>query len=306
MRAVLRTVLSLSLALFALFSASFFLLRAAPGGPFDSERALGPELEALVQAKYGLNLPLWQQYLQYLADVLRLEFGPSLQYSDFSVGELIQGALPYSLLIGGLALVFAFAAGITLGILKQRPGARPWHVNAAMGFEIAVLSTPSFVIAPLLAWLFAVQLGWLPVAGVRFDAPRTWLLPSIALALPVAAVVARLVSAQLSNPELQPVLKVAEAYGASNFEWAWRYALPLCSAGLLGYLPSVLAALLTGSIVVEQVFGVPGLGRYFVLSAMNRDYTLLMGLVMLYGALLLIASSGADLLRIWIDPRLRN
>jgi oligopeptide transport system permease protein len=292
------------LTLFVLLTLSFFLLRAAPGGPLDRERSLPPQIEAAMAAQFHLDAPLWRQYLHYLGNVLRGDFGPSFQYDGYRVSELIAAGLPASLLLGALALLVAVPLGVLIGFHCARH-AGTWRDRALTALSKAGISLPNFVVAPLLVLAFAVTLGWLPAGGWRRGEWTDLVLPVIALALPQLAYIARLARSGMIDVHAAPFLLAARAKGLSPRRLLWLHAAPAALLPVLSYLGPAAAGLITGSVVVEQIFGIPGVGRYFVQGALNRDYTLVLGVVLLYGGLIVLFNLLVDLLYGLLDPRLR-
>jgi oligopeptide transport system permease protein len=290
--------------LFVLVTLAFFMVRLAPGGPFSSERALPPEVEANLAARYHLDEPLWQQYFRYLGDLARGDFGPSFQYKDYSVTELIQTGFPVSFQLGASALLLALLLGTLVGATAAlRPRSAADH--AVMTLAMTGISVPNFVMAPLLVLVFAVTLGWLPAGGWGLGASFAWLLPVVTLALPQIAYVARLTRGSLLETLSQPFIRTARAKGLSERAILTRHALRPALLPVISYLGPALAGLITGSVVVESVFGIPGLGRYFVQGALNRDYTLVVGVVVFYGSLIILMNLLVDLAYAWLDPRVR-
>ena len=291
--------------LLVIITAAFFVMRLAPGGPFDEEQSLPPEVAANLEAAYGLDQPIAVQFRNYLAGLLRGDLGPSFRYKEFSVAELIRRGLPVTLTVGALALLFAVATGVPLGIFAalRHNGPSDHLVMAVALFGIAV---PSFVLAPVLALLFGVRLGWLPVAGWEPGNMRYMVLPVVTLGLPFVAYIARLTRGSLLEVLQAPYIRTARAKGLKGSAILTRHALKPTLMPLLSFLGPAAAAMLTGSLVVEQVFGLPGVGRYFVQGAINRDYTLVMGMVIFYALLLLALNLLVDLLYGWLDPRIRH
>jgi len=286
-------------------AAAFFIMRAAPGGPFDDERTLPPEIEANLQAAYGLDQPLPVQFARYLGGLVRGDLGPSYRMKDFTVAELIGRGLPVTLSIGAAALVLALLLGIPLGLaagLRQNG----WADHAAMSVALAGIAIPNFVVAPVLALVFGLQLGWLPVAGWEPGSLRHMVLPVITLALPLVAYLARLTRGSLLEVLQSPFIRTARAKGLAPGVILRRHALKPTLLPVVSFLGPAAAGLLTGSLVVEQVFGLPGVGRYFVQGAINRDYTLVMGMVVFYAALILLLNLAVDLAYGWLDPRIRH
>jgi oligopeptide transport system permease protein len=290
--------------LLAIIILSFLLMRFAPGGPFDGERPLAPETKAALEAAYGLDKPIWQQIWMYLSRIVQGDFGPSLVYRDFTVTELIAQSLPISLLLGGLALLLASALGIAAGLIAAVRAGR-WADQALMLTATLLTALPTFVTGPLLALVFGLWLGWLPVSGQGEG--YAWLvLPVIALALPVAGAVAKLARAGLAEILGQDHIRAARARGLSPITVLRRHALRPALVPVASYLGPAAASLLTGAVVIETVFGLPGLGRYFVQGALNRDYPLVLGVVTLYAALIILFNLFADLIYGWLDPRMRE
>jgi len=291
------------LTLWLLATLCFVLLRAAPGGPFDAEKAAPPEVQAALAAQYRLDRPLGAQYAAWLGDLVRGDLGPSFQYPDYTVNQLVAQALPVSALNGGLALLLALALGIPLGMLAalraDRWGDRVLMFGASLG-----LAVPKFVVAPLLVLLFAVTLHWLPAGG--WGEARNVVLPVVALALPNIAYCARLVRASLLETRSAEYLRAARARGLSEARLLFAHALRPALLPVAAWLSPALINVVTGSAVVEQVFGIPGMGRYFVQGALNRDYTLVLGVVLVVGALIVAINVAVDALRAWLDPRLRE
>jgi oligopeptide transport system permease protein len=291
--------------LLVIITAAFFLMRAAPGGPFDEEQAIPPEIHANLEAAYGLDQPVLVQFRNYLAGLLRGDLGPSFKYRDFRVSELIARGLPVTLTVGGLALLLALAVGIPLGMLAAlRQNGMVDH--AVMGLALVGIAVPSFVVAPVLALVFGVRLQWLPVAGWQAGSLQYLVLPVVTLALPFIAYLARLARGSLLEVLQSPFIRTARAKGLAPGYILRRHALKPTLLPVLSFLGPATAALLTGSLVVEQVFGLPGVGRYFVQGAINRDYTLVMGMVIFYAALILLLNLAVDMLYGWLDPRIRH
>ena len=291
--------------LFVVVTVTFFLMRLAPGGPFDQEQTLTPEIQANLEAAYGLDQPAWVQYSRYLQGLVRGEFGPSFKYRDFTVTELIRQGLPVSLSLGLSALLVAIAIGVPLGIfaaLRQNAPADTF-IRA-----IAVIGTalPGFVVAPLLALIFGIWLGWLPVAGWQSGSLRTLVLPVAALALPLSAYLARLTRASLLEVLTSSFVRAARARGLPERAVIARHALKAAPVPVVSYLGPAAVAVLTGSLVIETIFGIPGMGRYLVQGALNRDYTLVMGMVIVYATLTLLLNLIVDLVYGWLDPRVRH
>lgn len=305
LRYAMRRLLGLLPTLFCIVSVSFFVVRLAPGGPFDQEQALSPELRANLDRLYGLDQPLGKQYLHYVKGLLRGDFGPSFKLRDFSVGELIAQGLPVSLTLGAAAMTLAVLAGIGLGIAAALRRNRPADYGISVLVVLGV-AIPSFVIGPLLALIFGLYLHWLPVAGWDEWAPQYLVLPVVTLALPVMAYVARITRGSLLEVLRANYIKTARARGLGERQVLWRHALRPALLPVVSYLGPATAFVVTGSLVVESVFGLPGTGRYLVQGALNRDYTLVMGMITVYGALTLSLNLVADLIYGCLDPTVRH
>jgi len=290
--------------LLILVALAFFLMHAAPGGPFDAEKPLPPAVRANLERAYHLDEPLVQQFGRYLGGLARGDFGPSFQYPGHTVTELIREGFPVSLRIGALAMALALAAGVGAGTLAAMRQNRPAD-RLLMAATLTGVSVPSFVVAPLLILLFAVHLGWLPGGGYGDGSLRYLLLPVLALALPQIAYIARLTRASMVEVLRSPFIRAARAKGLTERAVVLRHALKPALLPVVSYLGPAIAAIITGSVVIEQIFGIPGLGRFFVLGALNRDYTLVLGVVVFYGALIVALNLIVDLLYAAIDPRVR-
>ena len=292
------------LTLWLLATLCFVLLRAAPGGPFDAEKAAAPEVQAALEAQYRLDQSLPSQYAHWLGDLLRGDLGPSFQYPDYTVNELLAASLPVSLLNGGLALLLALAVGVPLGTwAAHRAGStldRTLMFGAGLG-----LAVPKFVAAPMLVLVFAVMLQWLPAGG--WDGGwRSMVLPVVALALPNLAYCARLTRGAMLEVLSSDYLRAARGRGLSPSRLLFMHALKPGLMPVVAWLSPALINVASGSAVVEQVFGIPGVGRYFVQGALNRDYTLVLGVVLAIGAAIVAINALVDALRAWLDPRLRE
>lgn len=300
----LKRLLSAVPTLLVLITLSFFMMRLAPGGPFDRERSLPPEIEAAMQAQYHLDESLPRQYLRYMGGLLQGDFGPSFQYAGYSVGELLAQGFPVSLLLGAWAMLLAVLVGGVCGVFAALQRNR-WPDHALMVGALAGISIPPYVIAPLLILLLSVTLSWLPAGGWEPGTAADMLLPVLALAVPQVAYVARLMRASLIDVLQQPYIRSARAKGLTQMRVIWRHALIPASLPVLSYLGPAAAGIVTGSVVVEQIFNIPGIGRYFVQAALNRDYTLVLGVVSLYGVLIILFNFLVDLAYARLDPRVR-
>jgi len=290
--------------LLILIALAFFMIRAAPGGPFDSERHLPPEIEANLRAAYHLDEPLIQQFGRYLLGLAQGDFGPSFQYKDYTVTELIMTGFPVSLRLGGLAMLLAVVVGVSAGSLAAlRQNSRTDH--AVMSVSMTGISIPNFVMAPLLILLFAVYLGWLPAGGLGNGSAANLVLPVISLALPQIAYISRLTRGSMIEVLRSNFIRTARAKGLPERVVILRHALKPALLPVVSYLGPATAGIITGSVVIEQIFGVPGLGRYFVQGALNRDYTLVMGVVVFFGVLIVVFNLIVDLVYALLDPRVK-
>jgi oligopeptide transport system permease protein len=290
--------------LLIIITVSFFLMHAAPGGPFDREQVLSPEISANLQRAYGLDQPVWVQYGRYLQSLAHGDFGPSFKYKDFSVTELIAQGFPVTLLLGFIAMSLALLVGIPLGILAALRHNSAIDTLATM-LAVVGIAIPSFVVLPFLALLFGVYLRWLPVAGWEYGSIRYLVLPTIALALPPLAYIARLTRGSMVEVMRSHFIRTAFAKGLPLRVIVLRHALLPALLPVASYLVPAVASIMTGSLVVESIAGLPGIGRYLVQGALNRDYTLVLGMVIIYSTLLIGMGLVVDLLYAWLDPRMR-
>ena len=284
---------------------AFLMVHAAPGGPFDSEQAFAPEVRERLEASYHLDEPLPKQFVRYLGGVLQGDFGPSLRKRDYMVSELIAGAFPVSLQLGLMAMGLALVAGIgagTVAALKQDT----LLDRAVMGFAMTGISIPVFVVAPVLVLLLAVKLQWLPAGWAGSTGASKYILPVLTLALPQIAYIARLTRASMIDVLGRDFIRTARAQGLDTRTVIRVHALRPAMLPVLSYLGPAIAAILTGSVVVEQVFGIPGLGQFFVDGALNRDYTLVLAVVILYATLIIGLNLVVDILYGMLDPRVRT
>jgi oligopeptide transport system permease protein len=291
--------------LLVIITVAFFMMRIAPGGPFDRERALPPEIEKNVLAAYDLDEPLLMQYVDYLLGILHGDFGPSFKYRDFTVAELLWTGFPASLEVGGLAIALAVLLGIglgTLAALRQNTVVD----YAVMASAMTGITIPNFVMAPLLTLIFGVYLSWLPVAGWNNGAPQNLILPVIALALPQIAYIARLTRSSLIEVLHANYVRTARAKGLRERVVVVRHALKGALLPVVSYLGPATAQVVTGSVVIETIFGIPGIGRYFIQGALNRDYTLVMGTVIVYAVLIILLNLIVDLLYGLLDPKVKQ
>ena len=283
---------------------AFLLVHAAPGGPFDAERMLPEEIERRIAAHYHLDEPLPRQFARYLGGLLRGDFGPSFTYTDYTVGELIATALPISMLIGALAMLLAIVVGVAAGTLAATRR-NSLADRVVMALSMTGISIPVFVVAPVLVLLFAVKLDWLPAGWAGTQSSARLILPVIALALPQIAYIARLTRASMIDVLASPFIRTARAQGLGSRNVIRFHALKPAMLPVLSYLGPAVAAILTGSVVVEQIFGIGGVGQFFVNGALNRDYTLVLGIVIVYATMIILFNLLVDVLYGVIDPRVR-
>ena len=303
-RFVARRLLFAVPTLLVIVTLAFLLLRLAPGGPFDGDKPMMPEIRRSIEAQYHLNEPLWQQYARYIASLARGDLGPSFQYRNTSVNELVAQGLPVDAAIGALALLLALLIGGVAGSLAAlRRGS--WVDYTCMSLAALGKSLPVMVIAPLLILLFANTLRWLPAGDYVSGSWRHLLLPVVALSLPYMASIARLLRGGLLESLASPFVRTAVAKGLPPTTVFFRHALRPALQPVVAFLGPAFAGVITGSIIIESVFGLPGIGRQLTIGALNRDYTVVMGVTVLYGALIIAFNLCADLLNAWLDPRLR-
>jgi oligopeptide transport system permease protein len=300
----LRRALAAVPLLLAIVTLSFFLMRLAPGGPFDEEQAVPDEIRRNLDAAYGLDQPLARQYFRYVGGLLRGDFGPSFKLKDFTVSELISAGLPISLQLGAWALLCAALLGLPCGVAAAlaRGGGLDRVAQLVTAFAIAL---PAFVVGPLLALVLGVRRDWFPVAGWEPGEWRDMVLPVVTLALPVAAWLARLMRGSLLEVLESGWVRAARARGLTPASILLRHALPPALTPVLSYAGPAAAAVLTGSLVVESIFGIPGMGRFLVQGALNRDYTLVLGMVIVYAAILMALNLLVELAYAALDPRQR-
>lgn len=299
---VIRRLPSLVFVLFCVVTLTFFLIRMAPGGPFDRERKIPPAIEAQLLAKYELDGPLWSQFTGYLADVVRGDLRLSTKYRSRSVNEILAQTLPVTFALGGIAFVLATISGIWLGafaaVRRDTPADR-----LSMGAALLGLSLPMFVVGPILVLVFGLWLKWLPVGG--WGSPAQIILPAVTLAIPFAAVIARLMRTSLLEVLNQDFIRTARAKGLPASTVLYKHALRVAVLPVVTYLGPLAAHLLTGSIVVETVFNIPGAGGFFVNSILNRDGFLLGGVVIVYCSLLIVFNLLVDASYALLDRRIR-
>ncbi|MFZ5494394.1 MAG: ABC transporter permease [Verrucomicrobiota bacterium] len=301
-RFVLRRLLEAVLVLWVIITLTFFMVRFVPGGPFTAEKAIAPEILRNLEAHYGLDQPLWRQYLSYLGSVARGDLGPSFKYASRTVNEIIGDKLPVSLELGFWALLVALSLGLPLGVLAA-VRRNTWLDYLCGSIGMAGICVPTFVMGPLLALLFGIHLRWLNVSGWYDSADR--ILPAAVLGFAYAAYIMRLTRGGMLEVLNQDFIRTARAKGASETRIVFRHALRGGLLPVVAFLGPGIAGILTGSFVIETIFQIPGLGREFVNSAFNRDYTLVLGTVILYAGLIVVCNLAVDVIQIWLNPRLK-
>ena len=290
--------------LFVVVTVAFFMMRAAPGNPFSTDRKLPPEIERNIEAKYGMDKPLLVQYVDYVGGVLHGDFGPSLKYRDKSVLDIIGQNYQVSLRIGLAAFAIMVSVGVTLGVIAALRQNGPADYTV-MSIAVVGICIPSFVTAPLLQLALGSEAGWLPIAGWNGGALLNMVMPVAVLAIPQIAIISRLTRAGMIEALKSNYVRTARAKGLPEFTIVVKHAIRAAVLPLVSYLGPAFAGLMTGSLVVERIFGLPGLGKFFVNSALQRDYTVVMGMVIFFATLILVLNLLADVLYAVLDPRVR-
>ena len=303
-RFIIRRLLSLVPTLFLIITFSFFIMKAAPGGPFSADRNIPPEVLANINKAYHLDEPILKQYVRYLGNILKGDFGPSFRYKDYTVNQLIGNTLPNSLLLGVTSLCCALFFGLLVGFVSAVKQNSPADY-ASMSVAVIGISVPLFVVGPVLMYIFAVKLKWLPTSGwiTGRQGLKTLVMPALALSLPYFAYIARLSRASILEVLRSDYIRTAYAKGLSYPTVLFKHALKGAMLPVISYLGPAFAGIITGSVVIEKIFLVPGLGTFFVQSALNRDYTLIMGTVVMYSIILILMNFVVDVLYAVIDPR---
>ncbi|MGA2684712.1 MAG: ABC transporter permease [Verrucomicrobiota bacterium] len=282
---------------------AFWLVHIAPGGPFDRERApASPEIERNLEAKYHLNEPIWKQYLRYLDGLVHGDFGPSLKYRDHTVNDIIAQGLPVSMTLGSLAFCFALGIGLPLGFFTAARRGR-WEDYTGGLLATLAVCVPGFVLAPFLIVVFAIKLKWLPVA--LWESPAQAILPMIALGAYSAGKVARLFREGMLNAMQSEFITAARAKGLGENRLLFKHAVRIAVLPVVSYSGPMLADLLTGSFIIENIFQIPGIGVFLINGALNRDYTVVVGLALLYAVLLIALNLAVDFAYTWLDPRVK-
>lgn len=302
-RYALKRLLSAIPTLLALMTLTFFIMKVVPGGPFDEEKALPPEIKANLDAKYHFDEPIWKQYLRYISDLAHGDFGPSYRYmGGRTVNDIIKDSLPVSIELGLYAMMVAIAFGIPLGVMAAYKR-NTWLDFSAMLLAMAGISLPNFLVASMLVLLFSVQLGWLPPA--LWEDWRSAVLPVLTLAIRPLALIARLTRASMLEALTMDYVRTAMAKGLDTRSVLFKHALKNALVPVVTLIGPLVAAVVTGSFVVEFFFAIPGLGKHFVSAVTDRDYPLIMGVTIVYGVIVVGANLVVDLLYGVIDPRIR-
>ncbi len=301
-RFIARRLLETIPVLLIIITATFFMIRFVPGGPFTSEKAVSPEIKANLEAHYGLDKPLYQQYFDYLGSLLQGDFGPSFKYPNRTVNEIIADKLPVSLELGLTSLTVALVLGITLGVTAAVKR-NTWLDYFCSSVAMTGICIPTFVLGPLLVLVFAIHLGWFNASGWYTSYDRV--LPAATLGLVYSAYVARLTRGGMLEVLNQDYIRTARAKGASEIRVIFGHALRGGLLPVVSFLGPAIAGILTGSFVIETIFQIPGLGREFVNSAFNRDYTLVLGTVILYASLIIVLNLVVDVVQVWLNPKLK-
>lgn len=292
------------LTLAALVTLTFFVMRLAPGGPFSGNRKISKEVQANIEAAFNLDEPLISQFGRFVWRLLRFDLGPSMRFRDYSVNDLIASGLPYSLTIGFWAMVVATTVGIALGVIGalRRNGFTDYAAGTIGVIGIAI---PIFVIGPVLQVVFGLKLEWLPVGGISAGW-ISYVLPIFVLALPNIAYISRLTRTSMIETMRENHVRTARAKGIGGRRVLMNHILKGALLPVVAYLGPASAAIITGSVLIETVFALPGIGRHFVDAALNRDYPLVTGITLLYGGIVILFNIGTDVIRAWMDPRLRH
>ena len=301
---IVRRLLEAIPTLFILITISFFMMRLAPGSPFTGERKLAPEVMANIEAKYHLNDPMYKQYFSYIVQLSKGDFGPSFKYKDYSVNELVAKAFPVSAKLGLTAFFIAVIFGVSAGVIAALNQNTKWDFTV-MGFAMTGVVIPSFVVAPLLVLIFAIYLKWLPGGGWDGGAPKNMILPMVALSLAYIASISRITRGSMIEVMHSNFIRTARAKGLPLRTIIFRHALKPALLPVLSYMGPAFVGIITGSMVIETIFGLPGIGQLFVNGALNRDYSLVLSLTILVGVLTIAFNAIVDVLYAVIDPKIR-
>jgi len=302
LRFIARRLLETIPVIFIIITATFFMIRFVPGGPFTSEKAVTPEIQRNLEAHYGLDKPLYQQYFDYLGSLAQGDFGPSFKYPNRTVNEIIADKLPVSLELGSISLAVALIVGTTLGVTAAVKR-NSWLDYVSSSVAMIGICVPTFVLGPLLVLVFAIQFRWFNASGWYLPIDRV--LPAATLGMVYAAYVARLTRGGMLEVLNQDYIRTARAKGASVLRVIFKHALRGGLLPVVSFLGPAIAGILTGSFVIETIFQIPGLGQVFVQSAFNRDYTLVLGTVILYATLIITLNLIVDVVQVWLNPKLK-
>jgi oligopeptide transport system permease protein len=302
LRFVVRRFLETIPVLFLVATLTFFMMKAVPGGPLDTEKSLPPEIRQQIEAFYGLDLPLWKQYANYMSSLLHGDLGPSFKHANRSVNELIATSLPVSLELGAIALAVALLAGISLGIVAS-VRQNTWLDYIASSSAMVGICMPTFVMGPILVLVFALHFEQFNASG--WDFPRDRVLPALTLGLVYAGYIARLTRGGMLEVLSQDFIRTARAKGASELRVVFRHAIRGGLLPVISFLGPAVAGILTGSFVIETIFNIPGLGKHFVSSVFNRDTTLTIGTALLYATLIVLLNLAVDVVQTWLNPKQR-
>ena len=302
---IVRRALGIIPTLLIIITLSFFIIRIAPGGPFDTERAIPAEIMRNIEKKYHLDEPLLKQYGRYMLDILRLDFGPSFRYNDHDVNYFILHSLPNSLILGSISLFIAVTFGLAVGMISAARQ-NSWVDYSAMSVAVFGITVPLFVVGPVLMYIFALKLHWLPTSGwiTGQYGWKTLIMPAFTLALPYFAYTARLSRASILEILRSDYVRTARAKGLEELVVMFKHVLKGGLLPVVSYLGPAFAGIVTGSVVIERIFRIPGLGQFFVQAAFNRDYTLLMGTVIVYSVILILMNFVVDIVYGFLDPRI--
>ncbi len=301
---ILRRLLEAIPTLFILITLAFFMMRLAPGSPFTGERALSAEVLANIESKYHLNDPIGKQYIDYLIQLVHGDFGPSFKYRDHTVNDLIAGAFPVSARLGMAAFLLALVVGVSAGVIAALNQNSRWDY-VVMGIAMTGVVIPAIVIAPLLVLIFAITLHWLPGGGWNGGALHYMILPMVALSTAYIASIARIMRGSMIDVMHSDFIRTARAKGVSRYQIVLRHAFKPAMLPVISYLGPAFVGIITGSMVIESIYGLPGIGQLFVNGALNRDYSLVLSLTILVGVLTIVFNAVVDMLYAVIDPRIR-
>ncbi|EDM67589.1 MAG: oligopeptide ABC transporter permease OppB [Moritella sp.] len=301
---ILKRILEAIPTMLVLITVSFFLMRFAPGSPFSSERTLPPQVMANINAKYGLDKPVFEQYITYLTNVIQGDLGPSFKYKDFTVNELVASALPVSAKIGAFAFVFALVFGVFVGTIAAL-NQNTWLDYSIMSTAMIGVVLPSFVLAPGLIYLFSIDLGWFPAGGWLDGSFKYMVLPVLGMSMLYVATFARITRGSMIETLNSNFIRTARSKGLSFPYIVMKHALKPAMLPVVSYMGPAFVGIITGSVVIETIFGLPGIGKLFVNAAFNRDYSLVMGVTILIGFLFILFNAVVDILLAYVDPKIR-